>query len=95
MDKEERQLDLGYTTQIDGMDKASWHALIRQFDDASFFQTWAYGRHAWGQKNLSHVILRKDGKAVSIVQLRIAKLPIPRTGNCDLEMRLPLRGSSW
>ena len=75
-----KALDQGYTVEVDRQDKATWHRLIRHFDDASFYQTWSYGGIAWGAKNLSHLVVRYQGKAVAAAQLRIAKCPLGRTG---------------
>ena len=69
-------MDSGYTAEIDSIDKDSWHNLLLNFDDASFYQTWSYGAIRWGNASLSHLILRRGGEAVSMAQLRIAKLPM-------------------
>ena len=46
------------------------------FDDANIYQTFAYGGVHWGGKNLSHLVLKRDGEAVGMAQLRIVR-PTP------------------
>src|SRR3989338_2248153 len=75
-----KQLDSGYTYQVDNVKKDAWHNLLLKFDDATFYQTWSYGSISWGEDNLSHLILMKDEEIVSIAQLRIVKLPLFRIG---------------
>jgi len=50
--------------------------MLDLFDDANIYQTFAYGGVRWGAKNLSHLVLRADGKVVGIAQLRIVR-PTP------------------
>ena len=45
--------------------------MLDLFGDANIYQTWAYGEVRWGRKNLSHLVLRRNGKVASIAQLRI------------------------
>jgi hypothetical protein len=73
-------LESGYRVEVDRIDKSSWHQLLSQFDDATFYQTWSYGEKFWGAKNLSHVVLRHDGQVVSAAQLRILPFPFLKTG---------------
>jgi lipid II:glycine glycyltransferase (peptidoglycan interpeptide bridge formation enzyme) len=75
-----KQLDEGYSAEADRIGRETWHDLMLGFDDASFFQTWSYGAISWGENALSHLLLRKNGKAVAIAQLRIARIPLIGTG---------------
>jgi hypothetical protein len=75
-----KQLNSGYAFEVDTIKKDAWHNLLLEFDDSSFYQTWSYGSISWGEENLSHLILMKDGKTASLAQFRIAKLPLPRSG---------------
>jgi hypothetical protein len=47
--------------------------MLDLFRDANLYQTWSYGRVRWGEKNLSHLVLRRDGVVVAISQLRIVR----------------------
>jgi lipid II:glycine glycyltransferase (peptidoglycan interpeptide bridge formation enzyme) len=69
-----KALSPGVAVEIDQAGKAEWHDLIQQFEDASIYQTWSYGELSWGKKNLSHLVLRKDGKIIAATQVRIARL---------------------
>lgn len=73
-------LDRGYTTEVDSIGKAEWHSLLADFADANIYQTWSYGEVAWGSKQLSHLILRRDGRPAAMAQLRIMQLPIFQKG---------------
>lgn len=75
-----KQLDKGYTYQVDNIEKNAWHNLLRQFSDSSFYQTWSYGAILWGESSMSHLILRKDDEIISIAQLRIVKIPLMPIG---------------
>ncbi len=50
--------------------------MLDLFDDANIYQTAAYGGVRWGEKNLSRIVLRRDGEVVSIAQVRIVR-PTP------------------
>jgi len=50
--------------------------MLDLFDDASIYQTAAYGEVRWGERNLSRLVLRRDGEVVGIAQLRIIR-PTP------------------
>jgi lipid II:glycine glycyltransferase (peptidoglycan interpeptide bridge formation enzyme) len=70
-----RDLDQGYTAEVDLIDKSSWNDLLLQFKDVSYYQTWSFGAIHSGEKHLSHLILKKDGNAVGMAQLRIGRIP--------------------
>ncbi len=38
--------------------------MLDLFDDANIYQTWAYGAVRWGRKNLSHLVLKRNGEVV-------------------------------
>lgn len=69
-------LDKNYNIKIDNVSKSEWSDLLVDFDDANIYQTWSYGAVRWGEKNLSHIVLKKDGKAVGLSQVSIVKVPI-------------------
>ena len=50
--------------------------MLDLFDDANIYQTAAYGGVRWGEKNLSRIVLKRDGDVVGIAQLRIVR-PTP------------------
>jgi lipid II:glycine glycyltransferase (peptidoglycan interpeptide bridge formation enzyme) len=80
-----KQLDSSYTVEIDQIDKDAWHRLMAEFDDANFYQTWSYGASEWGEKNISHLVLRRDGDAVALAQARILKVPFFPIGTAYLK----------
>lgn len=75
-----KELDPGYTVEVDSIDKNTWNDLLAQFDDSSFYQTWSYGAIHWGGKQLSHLVLKKDGGIVSLAQARVVGFPLFRIG---------------
>jgi len=50
--------------------------MLDLFDDANIYQTSAYGGVRWGEKNLSRIVLKRDGEVLGMAQLRIIK-PTP------------------
>lgn len=73
-------LESGFSAEVDQIDKAEWHARLPDFDDATFYQTWSYGERAWGSNRLSHIVLKHEGRVVSMAQLRIQAFPLVRAG---------------
>jgi lipid II:glycine glycyltransferase (peptidoglycan interpeptide bridge formation enzyme) len=69
------KLDTKYQAEIDDINEEDWSKLLHRFNDANIYQSWQYGAIRWNQKNLSHVVLKKNDKPVSIAQLRVIKLP--------------------
>jgi CelD/BcsL family acetyltransferase involved in cellulose biosynthesis len=54
--------------------------MLVDFADAMICQTWSYGAARWGEKALSHIVLRKDDDIVAAAQVRIVVLPWLRRG---------------
>ena len=50
--------------------------MLDLFDDANIYQTAAYGEVRWGEKNLSRIVLKRNGEIAGIAQLRIIR-PTP------------------
>ena len=69
-------LEPDYAVETDNIDKETWSRILLEFDDANIYQTWSYGAVRWGEKNLSHLLLRKEGEIVAAAQARIVKLPV-------------------
>ena len=65
-----------WQVEVDSMTAEKWSAELENFDDASVYQTWAYGEVSWGRKQLSHVVLRRGGKVVGMAQLRVIQIPV-------------------
>lgn len=63
--------DDGYQIEIDNITASEWSKSLDFFEDANIYQTWSYGAVRWGKKNLSHVVLKRDGQTVAMAQLRI------------------------
>jgi GNAT acetyltransferase-like protein len=66
-------LDLGCQVEVDRAKPAEWSQMLALFDDANLYQTWAYGAVRWGRKNLSHLVLKRNGEVLGMVQLRIIR----------------------
>jgi lipid II:glycine glycyltransferase (peptidoglycan interpeptide bridge formation enzyme) len=65
---------------IDQVTESEWNGLLTQFSDASLYQTWAYGAVSWGEKALSHLLLKQDGQVVGMAQFRIIRIPLLASG---------------
>lgn len=68
--------DADWSIEIDGITKSQWHDVIRNFEDASLYQTWSYGEARWGRHRLSHLVLRKGGDQVAAAQIMVHRAPI-------------------
>lgn len=62
-----------YQAEIDKVTETEWCELLDRFGDANIYQTWSYGAVRWGTKNLSHLILKRNGEVVGIAQVRIIR----------------------
>jgi len=65
---------------VDRIRREEWSALLPQFADASVYQTWEYGAVCWGDKQLSHLILKDAGNVVAMAQVRIVRVPVIGSG---------------
>jgi len=66
----------GWQVEVDRATHAEWSNLLDLFDDANIYQTSAYGVVRWGEKNLSRLVLKRDGEVVGIAQIRVIR-PTP------------------
>jgi lipid II:glycine glycyltransferase (peptidoglycan interpeptide bridge formation enzyme) len=66
----------GWQVEVDRATSAEWSQMLDLFDDANIYQTFAYGGVRWGRKNLSHLVLKRNGEVLGIAQLRIVR-PTP------------------
>lgn len=69
-----------YSVSVDGMREGDWNELLPSFDDASVYQTWAYGAASWGERQLSHLVLQRDGEPVAAAQVRVVRVPLLGSG---------------
>lgn len=67
---------MSYTAEIDSVEQRHWNRLLHEFDDATIFQTWGYGSARWGQDNLSHAVIKKDGEVVGLAQAVLVGVPL-------------------
>ncbi len=73
-----------YSVQVDRTSESEWSALLDQFDDASLYQTWAYGAVRWGDSRVSRLVLRRRGEPVAMAQVLVLR-PLPlRLGMAQL-----------
>lgn len=68
--------DATWQVEVDRATPAEWSQMLDQFDDANIYQTAAYGGVRWGERNLSRLVLKRDGEVVGIAQIRIVR-PTP------------------
>jgi len=69
-----------YTLEIDKVSEAEWAELLPGFEDANLYHTWSYGSLRWGEKNVSHIVLKKGSDVLALAQTRIVKLPVVGRG---------------
>lgn len=62
-----------YYIETDQCSADGWSSLVDGFADANIYQTWAFGAVSWGERNLSHLVLKRGGSVVAVAQLRIVR----------------------
>jgi hypothetical protein len=66
-------LDPVWQVEVDRATPAEWSRMLELFEDANLYQTWSYGAVRWSRKNLSHLVLKRNGEVVGMAQLRIIR----------------------
>src|SRR5438477_9332657 len=80
MKAEIRNLNAGYTAEVDSTDEEKWSETLLEFEDANIYQTWAYGDVHYGPRNISRLILTHQGQAAAAAQVRIVRVPFIKAG---------------
>ena len=73
-------IDKAYSVEVDHLTKNSWYDILRGFRDANIYQTWAYDAVRYGEKSVSHLILKRDKNIVAATQVRVMKIPFINAG---------------
>lgn len=69
-------INKGWQVEVDRSTSTEWSQMLDLFNDANLYQTWAYGSVRWGEKNLSHLVLRSAGEVLGVAQVRVVR-PTP------------------
>jgi len=70
----------GFKVEVNSIDKNSWENIMQRFDDANLYQTWSYGAARWGERNLSHLVLKNNEEIVAAAQVIIKKISVFSSG---------------
>lgn len=62
-----------WQAEVDRCTPTEWSQLLDLFNDSNVYQTWSYGQVHWGEKSLSHLVLKRGGEVVGMAQLRIVR----------------------
>jgi lipid II:glycine glycyltransferase (peptidoglycan interpeptide bridge formation enzyme) len=73
-----------YQIETDRVTAADWSAGLDRFEDASIYQTWAYGEVRWGRQEVSHLLLKHRSETIAMAQLRIVRPRHVRAGMAHL-----------
>jgi lipid II:glycine glycyltransferase (peptidoglycan interpeptide bridge formation enzyme) len=65
--------NVSWQVEVDRATPVEWSEMLALFDDANLYQTSAYGAVRWGEKNLSRLVLRRDGEVMGMAQVRIIR----------------------
>lgn len=71
--------------EIDKEDRNSWEKLIAQFDDASLYQSWAYGAPDKAKGRVSHIVIKEGEESLGCCQITIKKLPLYKAGIANIK----------
>jgi len=80
----------GYSVEVDGLGAEEWAGMVTSFSDATLYQTRACESVRWGERHISHLVLRHQGRAVAAAQVRIVKAPLLPMG-----VAYVYRGPMW
>jgi hypothetical protein len=69
------QAEAAPTIRTEVNDLERWEDIASCFGDANLFQTRAYASIAYGAKNVSTIVVRKNGEPVSAALARIVRIP--------------------
>lgn len=69
-----------FRIEVDGITEPEWSDALRRFNDANIYQTWAYGAVRWGERRLSHIVLRQGDDVLAMAQLLVVRPPRLRVG---------------
>ena len=69
-----------YEVEVDSVERDEWCEILTRFDDANLHQTWSYGACKWGEPNLSHLVLKREGRVVAAAQATLVRVPGLRWG---------------
>jgi hypothetical protein len=69
-----------YRVEVDCVNVNEWNQHLQMFGNANIYQTWEYDAIRCGDKNISHLVLKKNNEIVSLAQVRIQKIPVLNMG---------------
>ncbi len=72
----------GYEVEFGRLSAEEWTDVLTSFDDAVIYQTRQYGAERWGENNLSHVVVRRNGIPAAAAQVASAGAPRVGVGVC-------------
>ena len=62
-----------FRTEVDQITASDWTTSLGSFEDANIYQTWSYGAVRWGERNLSHLLLKRGDATVAIAQVLVVR----------------------
>lgn len=65
---------------VEHVSKDAWDSLLEGFEDATLYQSWAYGAVHWGTNGLSHMVVREAGSPIGLAQVRLVAFPLKLGG---------------
>ncbi len=69
-----------YRVEIDRVNEDEWSKLLLEYADATIYQTWSYGGVRWGRRNISHLVLKRNGVVVGLSQVVTKIVPLLGAG---------------
>ncbi len=69
-------LGMGYSAEADCVSEQEWSRLIERFRDCTIKQAWAFGAALSHERNMSRLVLRRDGEVVAVAQVKTQNFPI-------------------
>ena len=63
-----------WSAEIGPLAQKDWDDVVTRFQDASIYQTWAYGTVRWGERSVEHVVVRQAGEVAAAAQVTVKKV---------------------
>ena len=75
-----KELTSQYAFNQGRFDNNYWNDVVGRFDDANIYQSYPYGVVRFGQKKISHLILKRNGVVVAAAQAITLSIPLIAAG---------------
>ncbi len=77
-------VDDKHTAKVYRCSNAEWTTVMNEFEDSSFYQTYAYGSVVYGDDNIEHILMKDANGLLAAAQVGIRHFPYLKTGTANI-----------